>query len=164
MPVHARRADIQEGMTEARWSYTTHITFACHLSVVVDRVGVALLTVIRLCRLPLPHKQNKNPQAHHGDEPDDECVFNRESQFLDRCMASRAMCFAGVNCGSAEKTMNHARIVPDRAPLLAHFCRLASLIGYDGGMRIRPRFRLRTLFALIAIVSIPMDWVAYQLN
>ena len=27
-----------------------------------------------------------------------------------------------------------------------------------------PRFKLRTLFVLVAIISIPMAWVAYQLN
>ncbi len=32
------------------------------------------------------------------------------------------------------------------------------------GMRFRPRFSLPTLFVLIALASIPMGWVAYQLN
>ena len=31
-------------------------------------------------------------------------------------------------------------------------------------MKFRPRFRLRTLFLLVAIASVPMGWVAYQLN
>jgi hypothetical protein len=32
-----------------------------------------------------------------------------------------------------------------------------------GGMKL-PRFRLRTLLIAIALLSIPMGWVAYQLN
>ena len=32
-----------------------------------------------------------------------------------------------------------------------------------GGMKL-PRFRLRTLFVLISLISIPLSWVAYQLN
>jgi len=31
-------------------------------------------------------------------------------------------------------------------------------------MRFRPRFSLRTLFVLIALFSLPLGWVAYQLN
>jgi hypothetical protein len=31
-------------------------------------------------------------------------------------------------------------------------------------MKFRPRFSLRTLFVLVAIASVPMGWVAYQLN
>src|SRR5437016_1528183 len=31
------------------------------------------------------------------------------------------------------------------------------------GMKL-PRFKLRTLFVLIALISIPLGWVAYQLN
>ena len=31
-------------------------------------------------------------------------------------------------------------------------------------MRFRPRFSLRTLFVLVAIVSVPLGWMAYQLN
>ena len=33
-----------------------------------------------------------------------------------------------------------------------------------GGMRFRPRFSLRTLLIGLALLSIPMAWVAYQLN
>ena len=36
-------------------------------------------------------------------------------------------------------------------------------IEYNLGMKL-PRFSLRTLFVLVAIISIPMGWVAYQLN
>ena len=42
--------------------------------------------------------------------------------------------------------------------------RFARPIGYDGGMRFRPRFKLRKLFVLIAILSVPMAWVAYYLS
>jgi hypothetical protein len=31
-------------------------------------------------------------------------------------------------------------------------------------MKFRPRFSLRTLFVLIALISIPLGWMAYQLN
>jgi hypothetical protein len=31
-------------------------------------------------------------------------------------------------------------------------------------MKFRPRFKLRTLFVLIALISLPLCWVAYQLN
>jgi len=31
-------------------------------------------------------------------------------------------------------------------------------------MKTRPRVSLRTLFVLVAIASVPMGWVAYQLN
>ena len=32
------------------------------------------------------------------------------------------------------------------------------------GMKFRPRFSLRMVFVLIALISLPMGWVAYQLN
>jgi hypothetical protein len=32
------------------------------------------------------------------------------------------------------------------------------------GMKFRPRFSLRTLLVLIALISIPLGWLAYQLN
>ena len=31
-------------------------------------------------------------------------------------------------------------------------------------MKFRPRFSLRTLFVLITLISIPLAWVAYNLN
>jgi hypothetical protein len=31
-------------------------------------------------------------------------------------------------------------------------------------MKLRPRFSLRTLLVLIALISIPLGWVAHQLN
>jgi len=32
-------------------------------------------------------------------------------------------------------------------------CRFARLIGYDGGMKFRPRYSLRTLFAIVAVIA-----------
>jgi hypothetical protein len=40
----------------------------------------------------------------------------------------------------------------------------APLISYNADMRIQPRFSLRTLLVAIALLSIPMGWLAYQLS
>ena len=42
-------------------------------------------------------------------------------------------------------------------------CRVARLIGYDGGMQPF-QFSLRMLFVAVAVVCIPLSWIGYHLN
>jgi hypothetical protein len=37
-------------------------------------------------------------------------------------------------------------------------------IGYNAGMKFRPRFSLRTLFALVTLAGVLAAWVSYQLD
>src|SRR5262245_6786631 len=62
----------------------------------------------------------------------------------------------------AQRGVSMPAILTDqRARHLNRFCRFARLIGYDGGMRFRPRFSLKILLLLVAAIA---AFCAYQVN